>query len=155
MARAGLSRAILSVFRLGAVLSVFTLGAAGLAGGAMAAPLQVVVDGVQSSKGAVLVAVCTEREFLQPHCTYNARAPARPGPVVVTIEVQPGTYAVQAFQDEDGNGEVTLNRLGLPAEPLGFSNNAPIRFSAPRFRDAAVQVGAMGGRIEIQLKRLF
>jgi len=122
---------------------------------ALAAPLQVVVTGVQSSKGNVMVAVCTEREFLQPRCTYNGKAPARPGPVTITIEVPPGTYAAQAYQDEDNNGEVTLNLLGLPVEPLGFSNNAAIRFSAPRFRDAAFQVGAMGGRIEIALKKLF
>lgn len=140
MARAGVYGAILSVL---------------MAGAAVAAPLQVVVTGVQSSKGMVLVAVCSEREFLQPHCTYNGQAPARPGPVVVTLEVQPGIYAVQAFQDEDGSGEVTMSMLGLPVEPLGFSNNATIRFSAPRFRDAAFTVGAMGGKISVELRRLF
>ncbi len=140
MARAGVYGAILSL-------------AAGAA--AVAAPLQIVVEGVESSKGNVMVAVCTEREFLQPHCSYNGQAKARPGPVVVTIEVPPGTYAAQAYQDEDGNTELTQNVLGLPVEPLGFSNNVTIRFSAPRYRDAAFQVGAMGGRIEIRLKRLF
>ena len=121
----------------------------------MAAPLQIVVDGVESSKGNVMVAVCTEREFLQPHCSYNGQAKAHPGPVVVTIEVPPGTYAAQAYQDEDGNTVLTQNMLGLPVEPLGFSNNVTIRLSAPRYRDAAFQVGAMGGRIEIRIKRLF
>ena len=132
----------------GAILSA-------LAGPAVAAPLQVVVTGVQNGKGSVLVAVCTEREFLQPHCTWNGRAPARPGPVVITIEVPPGIYAAQAYHDEDGNEEMTLNLLGLPVEPIGFSNNVTIRFSAPSFRDAAFRVGAMGGRIEIALKKLF
>ena len=121
----------------------------------MSAPLQIVVDGVESSKGNVMVAVCTEREFLQPQCSYNGQAKAKPGPVLVTIEVPPGTYAAQAYQDEDGNGVLTQNMLGLPVEPLGFSNNVTIRLSAPRYRDAAFQVGAMGGRIEIRLKRLF
>ena len=102
-----------------------------------------------------MVAVCSEREFLQPSCTYNGKAPARPGPVTVTIEVPPGTYAVQAYQDEDNNGEVTLNFLGVPKEPLGFSNNPTIGLSAPRFRDSAFQLGAMGLRIEVRLKRLF
>ena len=126
-----------------------------MAGPALAAPLQVVVNGVESSKGNVMVAVCTEREFLQPHCQWNGRAPAHPGTVLVTIEVPPGTYAVQAYQDIDNNGEVTLNMLGLPTEPMAFSNNPTIRFSAPRFRDSAFQVGAMGGRIEVTLKHLF
>ena len=120
-----------------------------------AAPLQIVVDGVESSKGNVMVAVCSEREFLQPHCTYNGQAPAHPGPVLVTIEVPPGTYAAQAYQDENDDGVLTQNLIGLPLEPLGFSNNVVIRLAAPRYRDAAFQVGAMGGRIEIRLKRLF
>ncbi len=120
-----------------------------------AAPLQIVVDGVESSKGNVMVAVCSEREFLQPHCAYNGQAPAHPGPVLVTIEVPPGTYAAQAYQDENDDGVLTQNLIGLPLEPLGFSNNVVIRLAAPRYRDAAFQVGAMGGRIEIRLKRLF
>ena len=33
-----------------------------------------------------------------------------------------GTYAVIVFHDENGNNEVDHNVLGLPAEPLGFSN---------------------------------
>jgi uncharacterized protein (DUF2141 family) len=126
-----------------------------LAAPAWAAPLQVVVTGIQSSKGDVMVAVCLEREFLQQHCTWNAKAPARPGQVTVVLVVPPGTYAVQAYQDEDRNGEVTLSMLGLPEEPMGFSNNPTIRFSAPKFRDSAIQVGPMGGRIEVALKKLF
>lgn len=141
MARAGV---------YGAVLSLLALP-----GLATAAPLQVVVTGARSSQGTVMVAVCTEREFLAPHCSWNGRAPARPGPVIVTIEVPPGTYAVQAYQDEDNNGEVTLNMLGIPKEPLGFSNNPTIRFAAPSFRECALQVGAMGGRVEITLRSLL
>ncbi len=117
--------------------------------------LQVVVTGVQSSKGDVMVAVCSEREFLQPQCAWNAKAPAHPGDNLVVLDVPPGTYAVQAYQDEDRNGEVTLNLLGMPKEPLGFSNNPTIRFSAPSFRECAIKVGAMGGQIRITLKRLL
>jgi len=114
-----------------------------------------VVTGAENTKGNVLVAVCPEREFLQPTCSWSGQAKAHPGPVTVTVEVPQGTYAVQAFQDEGMTGMMTMNALGMPTEPLGFSNNPAVRFSAPRFRDCAVQVGAMGGRIEITLKKLF
>lgn len=33
-----------------------------------------------------------------------------------------GAYAVVVFHDENGNGEIDHNRLGLPSEALGFSN---------------------------------
>ena len=48
-----------------------------------------------------------------------------------------------------------MNALGMPTEALGFSNNPTVRFSAPRWRDCAFKVGAMGGRIEVTLKKLF
>jgi uncharacterized protein (DUF2141 family) len=117
--------------------------------------LQVVVAGVRNAKGDVLVAVCSERNFLKEHCEYNGRTKASVGEVMVVLEVPPGTYAVQAFHDEDGNGEVTMNALGMPVEGIGFSNDAPFRFSAPRYRDAAFQVGPMGGRIRLNLRYLF
>jgi uncharacterized protein (DUF2141 family) len=120
-----------------------------------AAMLQVVVAGVRNNKGDVLVAVCSERTFLKEHCEYNAKAPVRQGEVLVVLEVPPGTYAVQAYHDEDRNGEVTMNALGLPVEGLGFSNDAPFRFSAPRYRDATFQLGPMGGRIRLNLRYLF
>lgn len=33
-----------------------------------------------------------------------------------------GSYAVVVFHDENDNGEIDHNRLGLPSEALGFSN---------------------------------
>lgn len=33
-----------------------------------------------------------------------------------------GAYAVVVFHDENDNGEIDHNRLGLPSETLGFSN---------------------------------
>jgi uncharacterized protein (DUF2141 family) len=132
----------------GAVLALLALPAE-------AATLQVVVAGVRNDKGDVLVAVCTERNFLKENCEYNGRTKARPGEVVVSLDVPPGTYAVQAYHDEDSNGKVTMNALGLPVEGIGFSNDAPFRFSAPRYRDAAFQVGPGGGRIRLSLRYLF
>ncbi|MBV8916378.1 MAG: DUF2141 domain-containing protein [Acetobacteraceae bacterium] len=117
--------------------------------------LQIVVAGVRNNKGHVMVAVCSERNFLKEHCEYNGKVKAQMGEVLVVLEVQPGTYAVQAYHDEDDNEQVTMNALGLPVEGLGFSNDAPFRFSAPSYRDAAFQVGPMGGRIRLTLRYLF
>jgi uncharacterized protein (DUF2141 family) len=139
LARAGLYGAIL----------------AALAGPASAATLQVVVAGVRNGKGDVMVAVCSERRFLKEYCEYNGKVKAAPGEVTVTLEVPPGTYAVQAYHDEDRSSDVTLNVLGLPVEGIGFSNDAPFRFSAPSYRDAAFQLGQMGGRIRLTLRYLF
>jgi uncharacterized protein (DUF2141 family) len=36
----------------------------------------------------------------------------------------PGDYALRAFHDVNGDGEMNTNPFGMPTEPFGFSNNA-------------------------------
>lgn len=44
-----------------------------------------------------------------------------------------GTYAVAILHDENSNGRLDKNMLGIPTEGYGFSNNAKAIFSAPSF----------------------
>lgn len=47
------------------------------------------------------------------------------GNVVATFENLPaGDYAVKAFHDVNGDGEMNTNPFGMPTEPYAFSNNA-------------------------------
>ncbi len=72
---------------------------------------------------------------------------------MVTIDdVPPGLYAAQAFHDENGDGLLNRNILGLPKEAMGFSRNAPMRLGPPRFADAAFAVGDDVTRVAFTLK---
>ena len=42
-----------------------------------------------------------------------------------------GSYALTFFQDEDGNGELNTNFIGIPKEPVGASNMT--RFGKPSY----------------------
>ena len=47
------------------------------------------------------------------------------GRVVATFDNLPaGDYAVKAFHDLNGDGEMNTNPFGMPTEPYAFSNNA-------------------------------
>lgn len=114
------------------------------------------VGNVRNAKGDVRVAVCSQATFLKEKCEYNGVVPAGAGEVVVRIDGVPaGTWAVQAYHDEDSNTEVTLNVLGLPVEGIGFSNDAAFRFGPPHWGDAAFQMLPAGGRIRLRLRYLF
>jgi uncharacterized protein (DUF2141 family) len=96
------------------------------------------------------VALCDDVAFLGRGCAHTGRAPAEEG-VVTVSEVPPGTYAVQAFHDENGNGD--LDRSGpWPVEGMGFSRDAPMRFGPPRFADAAVEVREPGGTVRLTMR---
>ena len=52
-------------------------------------------------------------------------------------DIPPGTYAMAVVHDENMNGKLDTNWLGLPTEGYGFSNNAKAVLSAPSFSDAS------------------
>jgi len=67
-------------------------------------------------------------------------------------ELKAGAYAVITFHDENDNGKLDENALGLPTEGYGFSNDAEGFFAAPSFKDAAVMLGGHDRAIGITLK---
>ena len=134
------------------VVILLWLGAAATAAAEPSA-IVVTVSGVRSSGGHVLVAICDRDHFLHETCPYHGRVSASPGAVTVHIaDVPPGTYAAQAFQDENDNGKIDRNFFGLPTEGIGFSNNAQMTFGPPSFDAAAFTVGASGGVIGLKLR---
>jgi uncharacterized protein (DUF2141 family) len=113
----------------------------------------VTISGVRSNAGHVLVAICDRATFLEPNCRYAGRTAASPGAVTVRIAGVPlGVYAAQAFHDENDNGKIDRNFLGIPREGLGFSNDAKMRFGPPSFDDAAFSLGPNGGSIGFALR---
>jgi uncharacterized protein (DUF2141 family) len=124
-----------------------------LAHAAHAASVQVTVAGVRNNRGHVLVALCSRADFLRPHCPWKAAVPAAPGDVTAIIEnVPPGTYAAQAFHDENDDGHLNRTLLGLPREGMGFSNDAPMHFGPPGFEAASFAVGKSDQRISFKLR---
>jgi uncharacterized protein (DUF2141 family) len=50
--------------------------------------------------------------------------------------IPPGTYALAVIHDENSNGKLDTNWLGIPTEGYGFSNDAKAALGTPSF-DAA------------------
>ena len=114
---------------------------------APAAELVIEVSGVRSDAGRIYVAVHAPRageDF--PYASgmfagFYQRA--HEGAVrFVLRDIPAGRYAVNAFHDENGNGDLDANVLGVPSEGYGFANDPPSSFGPPTFEEAAVTVGA-------------
>lgn len=118
-----------------------------------AATLTAIIGQVPNARGHVRVAVCTKADFLTMHCAYDGSAPAQVGEVRVQIpNVQPGTYAVEAWHDANDNQRIDRNMVGIPTEALGFSRDARMWFGPPRFSDAALQFGAGDSEVRFSLR---
>ena len=52
--------------------------------------------------------------------------------------IPPGTYALAVIHDENSNGKLDTNRLGIPTEGYGFSNDAKaVMLGTPSFAAAS------------------
>lgn len=62
--------------------------------------------------------------------------------LTVTVpDLPPGKYAVAAYVDNNKNGKMDKNFLGVPKEIYGFSNDARGKFGSPKFSAAVFEVG--------------
>ena len=111
-----------------------------------AADLAIEVRGLRSADGRVYVAVHgPESKDTFPSgggVVDRFRESARAGVLhLVAKDLPPGRYAVNAFHDENDNGELDTNLVGIPSEGYGFANDPTVRFGPPDFEAAAVTVG--------------
>ncbi len=116
---------------------------AALSSAASAADLKLTVENLRSSEGTVYIAVYNSAE------TFPKDGKSVAGQYIpvtdttanaVFIGLKPGRYAVSVFHDENGNGHLDTNLLGVPVERYGFSNNASGSFGPPSFDAAAVDL---------------
>lgn len=110
-----------------------------------AADLTVVVTGLRSETGIVRVALFdsepgfpmdTSRAVALQQMDLAVASTNHPM-VVVFKNIPKKTYAVSVFHDEDSDGKLKINWLGIPREGVGSSNNIKGRMVPPRFAAAA------------------
>ena len=112
----------------------------------LAAELAIEVRGIRSGDGRLFVAIHgSETSASFPSADgavagLNRRASAGTLRFVLR-DLPPGRYAVSAFHDENDNGELDVNLVGIPSEGYGFANDPGATFGPPDFEAAAVTVG--------------
>ncbi len=110
---------------------------------AQTATLEVKVHEVGSSEGDIYIALYREEEtFLKFEHVYRTEGfPAEEGTTHAIIEDLPhGGYALAIFHDENSNEELDKNFIGIPKEPLGFSNAKLKAFGPPGFKECLVML---------------
>lgn len=112
---------------------------------AHAADLVIHVDNVKAAGGQVMVALYDDAgAFLkQPARVAKAKAEAG-GTTLVFHDLAPGAYGFSVFHDANDNGRLDTNPMGIPIEPIAFSNNAQGRMGPPAFDAVKLTVPAVG-----------
>lgn len=120
-----------------------------------AATLTVRIDGVRVQSGQMLVSVVGSAEAWNgagKPAAATARTPGDSAEMDIEFaDLPPGDYAVRVLHDENGNGKMDSNPLGMPLEGYGFSNN-PMVMRPATFDEARFTVGADGALIVVALR---
>lgn len=120
---------------------------------AHAADLVIHVANVKSDLGQVRVALYDSADaFLRrPARAAEARAD-KAGTTLVFHDVAPGEYGFAVYHDANDNGRMDRNLLGIPTEPIAFSNDAQGRMGPPAFDAVKLAVPAAGLDTTVSLR---
>ncbi|CAM3183372.1 DUF2141 domain-containing protein [Paracoccus nototheniae] len=121
---------------------------------AQAAWLEVRVTGIPDDRGHLACSLHAEAAgFPEGPGLARQRVTPQGGQGLCRFDdVPPGRYAVAVMHDANDNGQLDVNLLGMPVEGWGVSGKAAPRLRPPRFDEAAFDIGADPGFVDIQLQ---
>jgi uncharacterized protein (DUF2141 family) len=120
--------------------------------------IHVEIDGLRNDKGKVVCSLYSSADgFPKEADKAKARTSAAITDKRAVCEfagVAPNaTYAISVFHDENSNGKLDTNFMGIPREGVGASNGAKGHFGPPKFDAAAFRF--QGGRLELKITIVY
>lgn len=120
---------------------------------ASAAELTIDIKGILSDKGDIHVALYDSAATWMKKQVNGHKIAAKKDSVTLTIkDLPPGEYAISMYHDENGNGKMDSNVIGIPIEPYAFSNDAMGSFGPPKFEQAKFKLEGDKKSIVINFK---
>lgn len=112
--------------------------------GALAADLSLSVADGPAAEATLYVALYNDAAgYADSKAVASQTTPMRDGKAkLVFAGLAPGRYALRVFADENGNGKLDTNLIGMPTERYGFSNDAKGNRAPPTFEAAAINIDA-------------
>ncbi len=99
--------------------------------------LTVVIQGLDVCKGKVAIELIDSKEV--PIAEYWLFVESNAVELKVS-DLTIGDYALRFFHDENDNGVMDKNWLGIPTEAFGFSNDAKVKLGPPGFKEMSFRV---------------
>lgn len=119
--------------------------------------IQVQVTAARNDKGQVLCALFAPDSGFPgkvDHAVAHTHSSIVNGDAVCEFHgIAPGRYAVSAFHDENANGKMDTNFVGIPKEGVAASNDAKGHMGPPKFDSAAFQYS--GGQLQLKIKLVY
>lgn len=118
--------------------------------------LTVRVTGARDAKGRIIVYLFRDPQGFPTDTSKIIRQqsvnidPNTMAAMVVFKDLPPGMFAVTVLHDENDNGKMDTNFLGIPTEGYGASND-PNKMRAPTFEEAKFLLNAIEQTVDVKL----
>lgn len=117
-------------------------------------PLTLILKNLPSADAPIMIGVYgTKNKFPNPKDQLKQYT-FIPDGKEFTIEITDlkfGTYALALYQDENSNGKIDKNFIGIPTEAYAFSNNFKPTVRAPNFSECQFKYSASANEISIEM----
>jgi uncharacterized protein (DUF2141 family) len=99
--------------------------------------IEVTISGFRTTKGQIVIGVFKddesfrkEKSFLEKRFVKNG---ITDGEMTIQFSLEDGTYGLSILDDENSNGKMEYNMLGIPKEGFGFSDYYHSGLTKPKF----------------------
>ena len=118
--------------------------------------LQVTVTHIKGQKGDIIVGVFDNDEnFLKKPVDSKMIKASGDSVTIVFENLKPGKYAVSVIHDANNNKDLDKNKLGIPKEGFGFSNNVMGSMGPPTFERAQFDLASDQKDLDIDIKMKY
>ena len=118
--------------------------------------LQVTVTNIKGQKGNIIVGIFdSDENFLKKPIDGKMEKATGDSITVVFENLKPGKYAVSVLHDANKNKDLDRNKLGIPKEGFGFSNNVLGAMGPPSFDRAQIDLTTEQKDLDIGIKMKY
>ena len=118
--------------------------------------LHIEVNNIRSVKGKVWIGIYDSKHnfLVKEKAIIQGVSVSKEGPLTINVsDLTYGQYAIAIFHDENDNGELDRNLLGIPSEPFAFSRVPKSKWRLPSFDEVKFSFQDPGQKIATYLKK--
>lgn len=105
--------------------------------------LTINVSGLKNNLGTLTAELYSSKEKFLKTSYKKGSATIQSNAASVTFsDIPKGEYTVMVYHDENNNGKLDKNFIGMPKEPVACSNNAKGFMGPPKYEEAKFKITA-------------
>lgn len=94
--------------------------------------LEIEINGLKNNSGRIMLQLLDENNKI---ISQKMGMITNRSSKIIICNLKPGTYAIKYYHDENLDGHLDSNFIGVPSEGYGYSNNVKGKFGEPPFKD--------------------